>query len=44
MKATCFSETSIDFQQSTRNYIPEDLNHNDNTTSVLLRNFQFIIQ
>jgi hypothetical protein len=24
MEATCFSETSVDFQRSTRGYIPED--------------------
>jgi hypothetical protein len=27
MKATCSSETSVDFQQSKRHYIPEDRTH-----------------
>jgi hypothetical protein len=26
MESTCSSETSVDFQQTTRRYIPEDIN------------------
>jgi hypothetical protein len=29
MEATCSSETSIDFQQSSRRYIPEERNHHN---------------
>jgi hypothetical protein len=44
MEATCSSETSVDFQQATRRYIPEDTilqNHRcENLKSILFMSAQ----